>query len=112
MHFKYVGFLIDNQVYGSSPKDITAEEIKIVSKLKKPENGIWQAIDDKNPDWDHLDLSAIAVLRDVDDKTYGQVMLGKPMSKTNFSHQDLIQIETILNIASMIVDSKKHSNER
>lgn len=112
MHFKYVGFLIDNQVYGSSPKDITAEEIKIVSKLKKPENGIWQAIDDKNPDWDHLDLSAIAVLRDVDDKTYGQVMLGKPMSKTNFSHQVLVQIETILNIASMIVDSKKHSNER
>lgn len=112
MHFKYVGFLIDNQVYGSAPLDITADEIKMISKLGKPENGIWQKVNEESPEWQNLDLSAVAALRDVNEKTFGQIMIGKPLSKTSFSRQDLAQIETILNIASVIIDSKKHSNER
>ncbi|MBQ3473828.1 hypothetical protein IJH24_00125 [Candidatus Saccharibacteria bacterium] len=112
MHFKYIGFLIDNQIYGSTPREFTANEVKMVSKLGKPENGVWQKVDEASPEWQHLDLSAVAVLRDVNDKTFGQIMLGKPIGKTNFNRQDLVQIETILNIVSVIVDSKKHSNER
>lgn len=112
MHFKYVGFLIDNQVYGSAPREITANEIKMISKLGKPENNIWQKVDETSPEWQHLDLSAVAALRDANDKVYGQIMLGKPIGKSNFSRQDLIQIETILNIVSVIIDSKNHSSGR
>ncbi len=112
MHFKYVGFLIDNQVFGSAPKEISSDEIRMISKLGKPEDGIWQKVNEESVEWQNLDLYAIAALKDANDKTYGQIMLGKPLSKTNFNREDLIQIETILNIASVIIDSKKHSNGR
>lgn len=112
MHYKYIGFLIDNQIYSSSPHEFTAEEVKMVSKLGKPENGIWQRINEESPEWQHLDLSAIAALKDVNDKVYGQMMLGKPTGKTNFSRQDLVQIETIINIVSVIIDSKNQPNKK
>ena len=107
MHYKYIGFLIDNQIYSSSPHEFTAEEVKMVSKL-----GNWQRINEESPEWQHLDLSAIAALKDVNDKVYGQMMLGKPTGKTNFSRQDLVQIETIINIVSVIIDSKNQPNKK
>lgn len=112
MHFKYVGFLINNQVYGSSQHSLSPEGVAMVSKLGKPENGIWQKIDKTSPQWQTLDLSAVAVLRDANDNVYGQIMLGKPENKVNFNHKDIVQIETILNIVSVIIDSKNHSKKR
>ena len=112
MHFKYIGFVIDNQIYSSSPKEISSAGIKMISKLGKPEDGIWQKIDKESPEWQSLDLSAVAALRDVNDQVYGQVMLGKPTSKTNFSRQDLVQIETILNIVTVIIDPKNRNHRK
>lgn len=112
MHFKYVGFIIDNQIYGSSQHKFTADEVKMLSRLGKPEQGIWQNINPSSSEWQDLDLSAIAALKGVDDKVYGQIMLGKPSTKNTISRQDLVQVETIINIASVIIDSKKQSNKR
>jgi hypothetical protein len=64
-------------------------------------------VDEKDPAWQELDVSAIAALRDGSGKTFGQMILGKPNSKTSFSRRDLVEIEAIINLVAVIINSKR-----
>jgi len=108
MHFEYVGFLVDGSVYGSAQRDISDAGIKMVSGLGNPEHGVWQEFNESTVVWQKLDLAAVAALRDANGKTFGQVMIGKPINRVSFSRRDLIQVETIINLVSVIIDSKRH----
>ena len=108
MHFEYIGILIGGQVYGSSPRRISAEGIKLIDELGEPEQGVWQEFDESTEVWQKLDLSAVAALRSAGGETFGQVMVGKPLGKTSFSRQDLVQVETIINLVAVIIDSGSH----
>jgi len=108
MHFEYIGILIDGEVYGSDSRKISPDSIKLVEKLGNPEDGIWQEFNEKNEAWQKLDFSAVAALRNASGKTFGQVLVGKPVGKISFSRRDLVQVETIINLAAIIIDSKTH----
>ena len=108
MHFEYLGILIDDQIYGSSPRRISAEGIELINSLGEPEQGVWQEFDESTEVWQKLNLSAIAALRSAGGKTFGQVMIGKPLNKTGFSRQDLVQVETIINLVAVVIDSSTH----
>ena len=105
MHFEYIGIIIDDQIYGSSPRHISTDGVKFISGLGEPEQGVWQKFDESTDAWRKLNLSAIAALRSANGKTFGQIMMGKPLNKTSFSRQDLVQIETIVNLIAVIIDS-------
>ena len=107
-HVEYIGILIDGQIYGSAPRRFSPEGIKLIDGLGEPEQGAWQEFNESTEVWQKLDLSAIAALRSAGGKTFGQVMVGKPLNKTSFSRQDLIQIETIINLVAVIIDSGNH----
>lgn len=107
MHFEYIGFLVDGQVYSSSPKTISSDGIKLVESLGNPERGVWQDLDESSMAWQELDLSAVAALRDANGKTFGQVMVGKPIGKAKFSHKELVQVEAIINLVAVIINSKR-----
>ncbi len=108
MHFEYIGILIGGKLYGSDGRAIPEDTLKLVEKLGNPEQGIWQEFDEKNEDWRKLDFSAVAALRNASGKTFGQVIVGKPLGKNSFSRRDLVQVETIINLAAIIIDSKLH----
>lgn len=108
MHFEYIGILIDGKVYGSDKREIPTETLSLVAKLGAPEQGIWQEFDEKDENWKKLDFSAVAALRNASGKTFGQVIVGKPLGKISFSRRDLVQVETIINLAAVIIDSKTH----
>ncbi len=108
MHFEYIGILIGDTVYGSDGRKIPASSINLVSKLGNPENGIWQEFNEEDVVWRELDFSAVAALRNASGKTFGQVLVGKPLGKVSFSRRDLVQVETIINLAAVIIDSKLH----
>ncbi|MDO4507834.1 MAG: hypothetical protein Q4B65_00355 [Candidatus Saccharibacteria bacterium] len=108
MHFEYIGILIDGKVYGSDSRRIPDDGLALVSKLGKPEDGVWQEFDETTAVWKGLDLSAVAALRNASGKTFGQVLVGKPLGKISFSRRDLVQVETIINLAAIIIDSKIH----
>lgn len=107
MHFEYIGFLVDGQLYGSSSRKISVDSIKMIQSLGSPEHGVWQEVDEKDPAWQELDVSAIAALRDGSGKTFGQMIVGKPNSKTSFSRRDLVEIEAIINLVAVIINSKR-----
>lgn len=106
MHFEYIGFLVDGQIYGSDNRKISSDSVEFVKNLGNPEDGIWQEFDEDTKAWKDLNLSAVAALRSANGKIFGQVMVGKPAGKVSFSRRDLVQVETIINLSAVIIDSK------
>ncbi len=109
MHFESIGLLIDKQIHGSSLSNITVDEVEAISKLADPENDIWQKINESEDPWQKLDVSAVAALRDSSGKTFGQVIIGKPVGKINFNQRDIVQIETVINLVATTISSKRNA---
>ncbi|MBR0402946.1 hypothetical protein IJI55_00115 [Candidatus Saccharibacteria bacterium] len=107
LHFSYVGFLIDGQLYGSGPLALSSGEIREISRLKKPEKGIWQEFNEPVAEaFKRLDINAVAELQNAKGKPFGQIIVGKPQGKATFARRDLIQLEMIINLVSAIIDTK------
>ena len=108
MHFEYIGILVDGQIYSSSPRRFTADDVKFLMDLKNPKEGIWQEVDENSEIWKKMDLSAVAILRDGSGHTYGQILFGTPSGRSALSQREIIKIETIINLAAMSIDSQIH----
>ena len=108
MHFESINFLIDKQIYGSTKNKITSEEVEIISGLSEPKNGIWQNIDEDDERWLKHGFSAIAVLKDSNGQTFGQMIIGKPIGKINFNQRDIVQIESAINMVATTISPRNH----
>lgn len=109
LHFDYVGFVLNGRIYGSKSLSVTSAELTQITHLKQTAHGVWQEPNKTvQKTFDELGLKAVAELRNAKGKTFGQLIVGKPLGKTNFEHRDLIQLEMIINLVATIVDSEKH----
>ena len=107
LHFSYVGFLINGRLYGSGPLALSTGELREVSKLKRPEKGIWQDFNEPVADaFKRLDINAVAELQNAKGKKFGQIIVGKPQGKMTFERRDLIQLEMIINLVAALIDTK------
>ena len=55
-----------------------------------------------------LGLYAVAELCNAKGKAFGQIIVGRPLGKTNFDRRDLLQLEMIINLVATVIDSEKH----
>ena len=109
MHFQYIGLVVNGRLYGSSSLPISADELAEISVLEAADNGVWQKIDAKNKAlFEKLDLTAVAELRNAKGRPFGQILVGKPLGKSNFERRDLIQLEMVINLVATMIDSKRH----
>lgn len=110
LHFAYVGFIINDRLYGSKPLAMTADEIKKISGMKAARGGdVWQEPSKAVQEvLNTLDLKAVAELRNAKGKAFGQLIVGKPLGKSSFERRDLIQLEMIINLVATVIDSEKH----
>lgn len=110
LHFAYVGFIINDRLYGSKPLAMTADEIKKISGMKAARGGdVWQEPSKAAQEvLSTLDLKAVAELRNAKGKAFGQLIVGKPLGKSSFERRDLIQLEMIINLVATVIDSEKH----
>ena len=108
MHFQYIGLLINGRLYGSSSLPISADELSAITKLKSADNSIWQKIDRQDKElFDRLNLTAVAELRNAKGRPFGQILIGKPLGRSNFERRDLIQLEMVINLVATVLDSNK-----
>ncbi len=109
LHFEYVGFIINGRIYGSRSLNITSVELSQIAHMKRTSSGVWQEPNKTvQKTLDDLGLKAVAELRNAKGKTFGQLIVGKPVGKTSFERRDLIQLEMIINLVASVVDSEKH----
>lgn len=110
LHFTYVGFIINDRLYGSKPLAMTADEVLQITHMRSASKGeVWQEPNKAvRKVLDELDLKAVAKLRNAKGKTFGQLVVGKPLGKSSFERRDLIQLEMIINLVATVIDSEKH----
>lgn len=110
LHFAYIGFIINGRLYGSKALAMSAEEVAQITKMKAAVGGgVWQEPNKSvKKILDELDLKAVAELRNAKGKAFGQLVVGKPVGKSSFERRDLVQLEMIINLVAMVIDSEKH----
>lgn len=109
LHFTYIGFIINGRLYGSKSLAMSPEELSAISHLKTSGRDIWQQPNKAvQAAFDELGLKAVAELRNAKGKTFGQLVVGKPLGKSSFERRDLIQLEMIINLVATVIDSEKH----
>ncbi len=109
LHFAYIGFIINGRLYGSKSLAISPAELNSITHLKPSTREVWQVPNKTvQKTFDELGLKAVAELRNAKGKTFGQLVVGKPLGKSTFERRDLIQLEMIINLVATVIDSEKH----
>lgn len=109
LHFAYIGFIINGRLYGSKSLAISPAELSNITHLKESTREVWQEPNKTvQKTFDELGLSAVAELRNAKGKTFGQLLVGKPIGKKTFERRDLVQLEMIINLVATVIDSEKH----
>lgn len=109
LHFAYIGFVINGRLYGSRSLAMSSQELSSITHLRQTSNGVWQVPNKTvQKTFDELGLYAVAELRNAKGKTFGQLLVGKPLGKAVFERRDLLQLEMIINLVATVIDSEKH----
>ncbi len=113
LHFQYIGFILNGELYGSSQTKISPETVKEIARSKKITGGIWLEPDEKlSATLHHLDISAVAELRDGKGKIIGQIIFGKPNGHINFENRDIVPIEIIIQVLPVVIKPGNHRIKR
>jgi hypothetical protein len=106
MHFDYVGFLIDDRLWGSSKIDLADNELQMISKMKHSSSYIWLYVDDAlKPVFERSNLAAVAQMRNARGQVFGHIIIGRPLGEIKFEQRDLTQVESIINLVAAVVNS-------
>lgn len=112
MHFSYIGFLIDGKFYVSDDCKIPAEVLTKIGKLPEPKHGAWQDTTTLGAEaMKEYDISRVAVLNGASGETLGQMIFGRPVSKTNLEHKDLVQVGMIVSLMGTIIEDGGRSSK-
>ena len=110
LHFAYIGFIVNDRLYGSKALALSADEMEAITHLRSAGRGeVWQEPNKTvQKTLDEMDLKAVAELRNAKGRPFGQLLVGKPLGKASFERRDLIQLEMIINLVATVIDSEKH----
>ena len=107
MHFEYVGFLINGKYYVNDDDfKLPVNQLTEIASLKRPERGIWQNISDvnKNTASEHKVLR-VAILTDTKGDVIGQMIFGRPTTKTVLDKRDLVSTEMIVGLMGTMIEN-------
>ena len=108
LHFQYIGLVVDGKLYGTGALGISADELIALKKLKSEENGTWLKAEGGMVEvYERLGSSGVAELKSGKGKAFGLILVGKPVGKRTYTQKDLIQIEMIINLVAVVIDSEK-----
>ena len=108
LHFTYVGLIINEKLYGSEAKQLSSNDLKILKKLDEPKRGVWQTPTAEAKEvFDNNELTSVAILTDEKDHVIGQIIFGKVQNKVESTRRELIQLEMLTRLASIIVEKSK-----
>lgn len=103
LHFGYVGFLIGDKLYSSSPIDITPSEVKSIKALGTAEHNVWQDLPKSTSEFcDRLGIVAVGELKNDDGKTLGQIILGHPQGKKALDRKEYRELGIVAYFVSAI----------
>ena len=107
LHLSYCGIIIGNHLYGSRPIAIGATDVNDIVSSGTNNTQMWQKPSLKlSYKMLELDIAKIAAMRNSGGATVGQILLGRPYNKINFSREDLLIIGMIVDFVSESLTKK------
>lgn len=104
MHLAYVGILVGDKMYIDDEHRFAPSEVKQIAALGKPEFGVWQDLTHVSTELiNNLDITRVAGLTDPNGKVVGQIVLGRPTSKSTLDHNDLAEIEMVISLMRAMI---------
>lgn len=105
MHFSYVGFLIKGKFYTTSDCKISNEMLAKIAKLSAPAHGAWQSTASLSSSaMKEAEISRVAVMSGANGEIVGQMIFGRPISKTALERKDLAEISMIVSLMGTIIE--------
>ena len=83
---------------------MTPEQLIAIEELKRPEHGMWQSIGHLKGGKE-LEISRVGVMTNANGEVIGQVILGKPTTKTTLDRKDLTEVEMIFNLIGVVIEN-------
>ena len=106
MHFSFVGFLINGKYFVSDDYKIPVDKLVRLPNLAKPERGVWQDTTKLEKEVAReYGISRVAVMTNANGEMIGQMVLGKPTTKTVLDRKDLVDIEMVVNMMGTIIEN-------
>ena len=109
LHFQYIGFVMDGEVYGTEEMKFPPEVVEKIGKLKKSSGGIWLEPDDElMKALKKLNVAAVAELRDSKGRIVGQVLFGKSSGHYSLDDRDLVPVEIVMQVVPVVTHPGNH----
>lgn len=104
-HFSYVAFFVKDKLYVADDCKISAELLTRISKLPTPSRGVWQNISGLSAEQlKDSEVSRVAVITSASGEVLGQMIFGKPISKSALDHKDLVEIAMVVGLTGTIIE--------
>ena len=105
MHFSYIAFLIKGKLYVADDCKISAELLTKIAKLPTPAHGVWQNISNFSAEsLKESEISRVALLTSAGGEVVGQMIFGRPASKSALDRKDLAEIAIIVSLMGTIIE--------
>ena len=105
IHFSYVAFFVKDKLYVADECKIPTELLTKISKLPAPVHGVWQDITGIDVNLlKESDISRVAVITSASGEVLGQMIFGRPASKSALDHKDLVEIAMIIGLMGTIIE--------
>lgn len=112
MHFSYIAFFVKGKLYVADDCKISTEELTKISKLPMPIHGAWQSLSTLPENTiKSCEISRIAVLAGANGEVLGQMIFGKPVSKTTLEQKDLVEIAMIVSLMGTMIENGGRSSK-
>ncbi len=104
MHYTYVGFLVNGKMYISDEYKFAAEDLLKIPKMKVPAKGVWQNLTGLNAKIVRDNgIYRVAILSGANGDIIGQVVLGRPTTKTTLDRKDVVETEMIISLIGTMI---------
>lgn len=105
MHYEYVGFLINGKYYAGEDGKLPAEVVSKLEKLPMPTRGVWQDMTKIGLEAKAAGVLRVAVMTDTNGDKIGQMVFGKPTTKTTLDREDVARTEMIVNLMGTMIEN-------
>lgn len=105
MHYEFVGFLVNGKYYADEDGKLPAEVVEKIAALPMPTRGTWQDMARAGAEAKAARVARVGVMADANGELIGQVVFGKPTTKTALDREDITRTEMVVNLMETMLEN-------
>ena len=106
MHFEYVGFIVKGKYHVADDGKLPTEVLAGIQKLTMPSRGMWQNASELGSGVTKAcGISRVAVMTNTNGDVIGQIVFGKPTTKSTLDREDVADVEMIANLMGTMIEN-------